>query len=349
MRKSSKIVLWAALLIFPLYIAIQFLVPAFDSPTPIEVEIPQGASYTKAVDILADNKLIRDKFLFYALGRVTGIDKKLRAGYYHFWSRISPMDVFLQLKNGKIIEYDITVVEGDNLEDIGKKLEAEKLLSAASFEKAARDRSLLNSLDIGGPSAEGYLYPETYKLHKGVRPEEVIKLMVGKLRSMYTDEIKERMEKLNMNERQMLTLASIIEKEAAVDRERALVSAVYHNRLRKGMPLQADPTAIYGVKGSRAKVTGSDLRNRTPFNTYVIMGLPPGPIASPGIKSIKAAVFPANVPYIFFVSRGDRTHIFSVKLSEHNQAIRTVRSAPVAENGAQVVQQNGAAKEETAK
>jgi UPF0755 protein len=340
MRKSTKIVLGAALIVFPLYILIQFFVPAYDNPMPIEVEIPQGASYSKAVDILAENKLIRDKFLFLALGKLTGVDTRLRAGYYNFWSRISPLDVFLQLKNGKIIEHDITVVEGDSLEDIAKKLETEKLVSAESFNNAARDRSLLNSLDIDGPSAEGYLYPETYKLHKGVRPHEIIKLMVGRLRNIYTSEIKERMQKLNMDERQTLTLASIIEKEAATDQERQLVSAVYHNRLRKGMLLQADPTAIYGVKSSRSKITSSDLRNKTPYNTYVIKGLPPGPIASPGVKSIKAALAPANVPYLFFVARGDRTHIFSVKLSDHNNAIRTVRAAVSVENGEKTIGEN---------
>jgi UPF0755 protein len=327
MRKTVRNILISALLVFPLYVLIQFFVPAYDSPTPIEVEIPAGASYAKAVDILADNKLIRDKFLFYTLGRIVGLDKKLRAGYYHFWSSISPFDVFMQLKYGRIIEHDITVVEGDDLRDIAGKLEKDDIIPAAAFLKAASDRSLLDALDIKAPSAEGYLYPDTYKLHKGVKPEEVIKLMVGRLRSSYTPDLLERMKRLDLTESQTLTLASIIEKEAAVDRERSIVSAVYHNRLRKGMPLQADPTAIYGVKGSRAKITGSDLRNRTSYNTYVIQGLPPGPIASPGIKSIRAALFPADVPYIFFVARGDRTHIFSISLADHNNAIRLVRAA----------------------
>jgi UPF0755 protein len=336
MHRSTKIAIAAAVLVFPLYVFIQFFVPAYDNPTPIEVEIPQGTSYAKAVDILADNKLIRDKFLFHTLGRIVGLDKKLRAGYYHFWSRISPFDVFMLLKQGKIIEHDVTVVEGDNLDDIARKLETEDILAAGAFLKASTDRSLLNSMDIKAPSVEGYLYPDTYKLYKGVRPEEVIKLMVGRLRSAYTNEIRERMKKLDLDERQMLTLASIIEKEAAVDKERPLVSAVYHNRLRKGMLLQADPTAIYGVKGSRSKITGSDLRNKTPYNTYIIQGLPPGPIASPGIKSIRASLYPADVPYIFFVSRGDRTHIFSVKLSDHNEAIRLVRSTVPRESEANV-------------
>jgi UPF0755 protein len=327
MHKSTKIIIGAVFIVLPLYIFMQFLVPAYNSPTPIEVEIPQGTPYSKAVDILVENKLIRDKFLFLTLGRLTGLDTRLRAGYYHFWSSISPFDVFLQLKNGKIVEYDITIVEGDGLLEIGEKLEAKNFISAASFREIAMDVSLLNSLDISGPSIEGYLYPETYKLQKGARPDDIIKLMVGKLRDAYTDDIRKGMKRLRWTENQVLTLASIIEKEAATDQERPIVSAVYHNRLRKHMPLQADPTAIYGIKSSRIKIKSSDLRNKTPYNTYLIKGLPPGPIASPGIKSIKAAVNPAQVPYLYFVARGDGTHMFSTNLPEHNDAIRRVRSA----------------------
>jgi UPF0755 protein len=327
MRKSTKIILLAALVVFPLYIFFQFFVPAYNSDTPIEIEIPQGTSYARAVDILVENKLIRDKFLFLSLGRLTGFDKKIRAGYYHFWSRISPFDVYWQIRNGKIIEYDITVVEGDSLREIGEKLAAKGFVSADAFWYIAHDASLLSSLDINGPSVEGYLFPETYKLPKGTRPDAIIKLMVGKLRDSYTGEIKEGMQKMKLTENQMLTMASIIEKEAATDQERTTISAVYHNRLRKRMPLQADPTAIYGVKSSKEKIRSSDLRNRTIYNTYVIKGLPPGAIASPGIKSIRAALFPANVPYLYFVSRGDRTHIFTTNNSDHSDAVKKVRAA----------------------
>jgi UPF0755 protein len=327
MRKSTRNILIAALLVFPVYIMFQFFVPAYDSTTPIEIEIPQGTPYTKAIDILVDNKLIRDKFLFITLGRLTGLDKKLRAGYYHFWSQISPFDVFFQLMKGKIIEYDITVVEGDSLLEVGEKLDAKGFVSAEGFREIAHDPSLLNSLDIKGPSAEGYLFPETYRLPKGTRPDAIIKLMVGKLRDAYTEEMKERMKEMKWTENQVLTMASIVEKEAATDAERATIAGVYYNRLRRHMPLQADPTAIYGVKSSREKIRLSDLKNRTFYNTYVIKGLPPGPIASPGMKSIKAALYPANVPYLYFVSRGDRTHVFTANNKEHLEAVKKVRSA----------------------
>jgi len=326
MQKSTRNVLAAIFFIFPVYVLIQLFVPVYDSATPIEIEIPQGASYKAAIDILADNKLIRDRFLFLALGKITGVDRKMRAGYYNFWSRISPFDVFQQLKKGKIIEYEITIVEGDSLLEIGEKLEARKFIAADAFKTLAQDKSLLASLNIDAPSIEGYLFPETYKLPKGARPADIIKLMVGKLRDAYTDEIKARMQQSGWTENAVLTLASIIEKEAETDEERPVISAVYRNRLTIGMPLQADPTAIYGVKSSKAKIVSSDLRNKTLYNTYVINGLPPGPIASPGIKSIRAALFPAKVPYIYFVSRGDGTHIFTSSLSDHNNAVRQVKS-----------------------
>lgn len=327
MRKSTQNILAAILVIFPIYILIQFFVPVYDSATPIDIEIPQGATYKNAIDILTENKLIRDKFLFTALGRITGVDKKMRAGYYHFWSRISPFDVFQQLRKGKIIEYELTIVEGDSLLEIAEKLQEKKFASVAAFNDLSRDKTLLSSLKIDSPSIEGYLFPETYKIPKGARPVDIIRLMVGKMRDAYTDEIKSRMEQIGWKENDVLTLASIIEKEAVTDEERTVISAVYHNRLRIGMPLQADPTAIYGIKSSKTKITSSDLRNKTPYNTYVIKGLPPGPIASPGLKSIRAALFPAKVPYIYFVSRGDGTHIFTSSLSEHNDAIRKVRAS----------------------
>ena len=326
MQKSTRSILAAIFIIFPVYVLIQLFVPVYDGASPVEVEIPQGATYKNAVDILVENKLIRDRFLFLALGKITGVDRKMRAGYYHFWSRISPFDVFQQLRRGKIIEYEITIVEGDSLLEISEKLVAKKFISAEGFNTLAKDSALLASLNINSASIEGYLFPETYRLPKGARLADIIRLMAGKLRESYTDEIKTRLQQTGWSENDMLTLASIIEKEAVSDEERPVISAVYHNRLKLGMPLQADPTAIYGVKSSKVKILSSDLKKRTPYNTYVIKGLPPGPIASPGLKSIQAALSPAKVPYIYFVARGDGTHIFTSSLLEHNNAINHVRS-----------------------
>ena len=193
------------------------------------------------------------------------------------------------------------------------------------FMKLATDRDFLNSYDIEAKSIEGYIFPDTYKIPKGVLPEDALGSMIDKMREKFSYELLSRMDEIDMSENEVLTLASIIEKEAIVDSERPMISAVYHNRLKKNMLLQADPTAIYGIKSSREKITREDLLRATPYNTYKIKGLPPGPIASPGLKSIEAALYPANVPYIYFVSLDDRSHRFSKTLEEHMQAVKQYR------------------------
>jgi UPF0755 protein len=290
----------------------------------IEVHIPEGSSYKQAIEILSKNRLLRDKNLFLLIGKITSVDRRIKAGYYSFWGNMSPYEIFKKLVEGKIIESDITIVEGDTLSEIAKKLEENKIMTIEKFESLSRNRDFLKSLNIDAPSLEGYLFPETYRIPKGSKPEAVLSLMVNMLRKHFDEPLINRLRDLNMSENQLLTIASIIEKEAVVDEERPLIAAVFYNRLKKGMPLQADPTAIYGVKSYRNKITRSDLRSRTHYNTYVIKGLPPGPICSVGIKSIRAALFPADVPYLYFVSNRDGTHYFSKTLDEHIKAIKRI-------------------------
>ncbi len=207
-----------------------------------------------------------------------------------------------------------------------------KILSAREdFLDLSKDGDFLKSFNIAAPSFEGYLYPETYKIPKGMDPQEAVGMMINKMREKFSDKLRERAKEIGLSERDALTLASIVEKEAVTDEERPLISAVYHNRLKKGMLLQADPTSIYGVKSSREKITYNDLLRKTPYNTYVIKGLPPGPIASPGIKSITAALYPAKVPYLYFVSNNDGTHHFSVSAAEHLAAVKEYRQKKLQE------------------
>lgn len=191
--------------------------------------------------------------------------------------------------------------------------------------KLVSDKDFLSSYNIDSPTSEGYLFPDTYKIPKGMDPEDALSMMINKMREKYSDRLKTRASELGLSENQVLTLASIIEKEAVTDEDRPLISAVYHNRLKKKMLLQADPTAIYGIKSSKEKITSDDLKRKTKYNTYMIKGLPPGPIASPGLKSITAALYPANVPYIYFVSNNDSTHHFSVTAAEHEAAVKRYR------------------------
>ncbi|MBI5212707.1 MAG: endolytic transglycosylase MltG [Nitrospirae bacterium] len=330
MKPNLKIIAVATSFLVAAYIGIQLFVPANIGSTQVEVEIPEGSSYKQALSILAKNNLIRDRNMFVVLGKITGLQKKIRAGYYVFWGNMSPLQVFKRLSSGKIIEYEITVVEGDSLLEISKKLTLNKIMPLENFKTFATDRGFLDSLNIAGPSLEGYLYPQTYKFPKGAKPAAVLKLMVNKLREEFNSELQDMAKKIGWSENQVLALASIIEREAKTDEERPVISAVYHNRLKKGMPLQADPTAIYGIKSNKRKITKDDLRKKTFYNTYVIKGLPPGPIASPSIKSIKAALYPANVPYLYFVSKNDGTHYFSKTLSEHNAAVKRLRALQAA-------------------
>ena len=326
-RHNFKLFL-AAFFVLPLiYVSLQLFVPSYVGTTQLEVEIPEGATYKQAINILYKNNLIRDKNIFIILGKLTGLDRKIRYGYYSFWGKMSPFQVFRRLREGKIIEYEITIVEGDSLPEIGAKLAAAKIMTIDNFNELVRDNDFLNFLGIDAPSLEGYLFPQTYKIPKGVNPKTVLKGMVSLFREAYTDELRKRAKEIGWSENRVLTMASIIEKEAITDKERPIISAVYHNRIKLGMQLQADPTAIYGVKSSKLKITIGDLKKKTKYNTYVIKGLPPGPIACPGIKSIIAALYPAKVPYLYFVSQNDGTHYFSKSWAEHAAAIKRIRAA----------------------
>lgn len=313
------------LVVFFLYTAAELIIPLPFGNKSIEFEIKRGTTFRQAVEAFAQRGMVRDKWVFLVLGRLTGIDRKIKAGYYPLWGTMSPLQIFNAIRQGNIIEYEITVVPGDSLREIGDKLSSLGITGPSDFEGLCTDKGFLDDLDVDAPSLEGYLYPDTYRFPKGLDVGEILAIMVDRLREKFDDDMIARTLEMGISEREVLTMASIIEKEAITDDERPTIAAVYYNRLKRNMPLQADPTAIYGVKDSREKITKSDLTRVTPYNTYVIKGLPPGPIASPGLKSIQAALNPADVPYLYFVSNNDGTHIFSVTLSNHEEAVKTYR------------------------
>ncbi len=325
-RKETNFAILSFLLFLVLVIYSNLFMPlSFDREWK-EVKIPEGVTYTQGIHILKTEGIIKDTFVFLLLGRITMTDKKLRAGYYNLNASMSQWEIFNYLRKGRIIQYAITIPEGSTLDDIKSKLTEAKLIDEEAW-KLVKDKSFISSLEIKAPSLEGYLYPETYNLAKGMDPKNILRIIVEKLREKFNESLKQRAAKIGMSENEVLTLASIIEKEARVDEERDMISAVYHNRLKKNMRLQADPTSIYGVKKMGEEITRRDLKRRTPYNTYVIKGLPPGPIASPGIKSIRAALYPADVKYIYFVSKNDGTHQFSVTDEEHVEAVAAYRKA----------------------
>jgi UPF0755 protein len=331
MKRTNIFILAGILFVVCSYFFIELLVPLPTGDRSIEIQIPEGTTFKQALEIFSQEGLLRDKNILLFLGRISGIDKRIRAGYYSVSGSVSPLDIYKMLKEGRIIEDEITVLEGDSLLEIGEKLSEVEIISQDDFKELSTNEDLLYLHDIDAPSIEGYLFPDTYKVPKGINPEDVIGMMINRMREKFSSDLCERASEIGLSEREVLTLASIIEKESVIDEERFLISAVFHNRLKKGIPLQADPTAIYGVKSSKEKITASDLRKKTKYNTYIINGLPPGPIASPSIKSIEAALYPPDMPYIYFVSNNDGTHHFSVTAEEHTAAVKSYREKKLRE------------------
>ncbi len=332
-RKDALIIAGFLFLVGIIYLYIQLFVPVRVAHDRFEILVPKGMSFRAVVEMLYEKRLIRDRNLFIILGRITGLDRKFRYGYYEFIGSVSPADVLRKLLSGDIEEYEITVVEGSTIADLAVSLEEKGIVKRERFLELSKDRDLLKELSIDAPSLEGYLFPATYRIPKGTDAEDIIRFMVNTTRRFISPYV-ERAAEIGLNERELLTLASIIEKEARVDHERPLISAVYHNRLKKGMKLQADPTAVYDLKGTKKFVTRKDLLRRSRYNTYIHKGLPPGPIAAPGLKSIIAAVSPADVPYLYFVSNNDGTHTFSVRFDEHRLAVKEyIKKKRLSENG----------------
>ena len=285
-----------------------------------EVWIPHGASYTHGINILKKEGIVKNEFIFHVIGKITGIETDLKAGYYNLNTSMSPWNVFGYLRKGLIVQHRITIPEGFDLNSIKPKFIDTGLISDEAWQ-IVYDRDFLELLDINAPSLEGYLYPDTYRFAKGMRPRDIFRMMVQRLRQHFDQKLLKRAEEVGMSEREVITLASIIEKEVIYNSERPLVSAVYNNRLKRNMRLQADPTVNYGVLKKGNSITRSDLKRVTPYNTYAIYGLPPGPIASPGIRSIRAALNPADTDYLFFVSKNNGFHHFSRTGIEHMKAV----------------------------
>lgn len=311
-----------------LYIAMQLFLPFAYMEEPVKFEITPGMTFRSATNTLIEKDLVRDPNLFVAMGRISGLHRRVIPGVYSFSGSVSPWNVFMTVRSGKVELWDVTLLEGGTLRRIKENLAKDGLVLPDEFEELNTDRKFLSSLNINAPSLEGYLFPDTYRFARGLAPKKVIGMMVKRTRKALTPEIMALAEKLGLDENGVLTIASIIEKEARLDEERDIISAVYHNRLNKGMRLQADPTVVYGLPEGTIGNYGvryHDLKREHPYNTYIIKGLPPGPIASPSIKSIQAAVEPAGVPYIFFVSNNDGTHVFTETYKEHQRAVDSFR------------------------
>jgi len=289
----------------------------------LEIKIDRGNSFSDVVSLLDDAGLITRKNYFLLLSHIKGASKNIKAGEYELNSSMTPGHIIDSLMEGRVKVYSITIPEGFTVRQIAARLAANGIVDENRFIALTGDRELLSVLMIHGISAEGYLFPETYVFSRFMGESQVIKFMVDNFWNRMTPEMKGRVKELGFTLHEIITLASIIEKEGGGKDEKPTVAAVFHNRLKRGMRLQSDPTVIYDIDDFDGNLKKSHLENKTPYNTYQIGGLPPGPICNPGMDSILAALYPAPVDYLYFVSKRDGTHHFSSNLKSHNEAVLT--------------------------
>jgi UPF0755 protein len=287
-----------------------------------QVVIPKGVPFKGVVRILDQEGLLRSPRGFYLMGRLMGVRGRVQAGEYELSTTMPPLVILHKLVTGDVMKYRVTIPEGYTIRQIALQLQELGIIEEQEeFLKLAFSTEFAAGLGIEGKGVEGYLFPDTYLLPKGVSPSEIIKTMVGKFKRVYGPDCEHRAAELGMRDREIVILASVIEKETGLAEERPLISAVFHNRLKRGIPLCSDPTVIYGIPNFDGNLRRKDLEQWTPYNTYLKKGLPPGPIANPGKSSILAALYPAPVQYLYFVSRNDGSHYFSTTLREHNEAV----------------------------
>ena len=288
------------------------------------VEVPPGASPNTIGRRLAAAGVVRDLATFRYVLASSGQARRLQAGEYRFDRPMRPREVIDMMARGAVYLRPITFREGLTIRQMAALYEQAGFGKAADFTKAASNASLINPLDPAARDLEGYLFPETYALPRRATATELVERMVSAFRSALTPDLIARANARGLSVRELVTLASIVEKETGKADERPLVAAVYANRLRVGMGLQCDPTVIYAldrIGRFNGNLTRDDLRFDSPYNTYRYAGLPPGPIAAPGRASLEAAAAPTDVPYIYFVSRNDGSHAFASTLAEHNRNV----------------------------
>jgi UPF0755 protein len=272
--------------------------------------------------ILREAGVIRSTWAFLALAYLQGSLKRLQSGEYEFHTGMTLLEILQKLEGGRVVTHQVTIPEGFTAEDIASLLATERLADPDRFLALVQDAGFAARLNVPAVRLEGYLFPDTYRLTRGMGEDEIIRTMVGRFQQSIPADFQEQASRLHMDPHDIVTLASLIEKEARLNAERPLVSAVFHNRLRQRMPLQSDPTAVYMMPRRGRRITASDLQRKTPYNTYVVPGLPLGPIANPGLASLRAALHPAPVNYLYFVAKNDGSHQFSRTLGQHQSAVR---------------------------
>jgi UPF0755 protein len=274
---------------------------------------------------------------FLWMGKVFGHWRKIKAGEYELSPRMTPLEIFNVLVSGQSVIHPVTVHEGDNIYQLAVQFEEQKLMPKEKFLEYAVDATIISQLGFGNnppPSLEGYLYPETYFFNRTMTPQEMITQMVRKFMSGWDEKKQKRAAELGWSRHQIVTLASVVEKETGAPHERPMIASAFFNRLKRKIRLQSDPTSIYGIWDKyNGNITRADLRNKNPYNTYVVDGIPFGPISNPGKAAIEAVLYPAESENIFFVSRNDGTHEFTATYKEHQRAVKKFQLDPKAREG----------------
>jgi UPF0755 protein len=299
---------------------------ALNQPTGLSssvhlVDIPPGTSFRQVASLMSDRHLIRATWFVTLLGRLQGLDRKIFPGEYELHEGMKTTEVLAKLAKGELYHYAVTIPEGYSVAQIADVLDQKNLAKKEELLKLNQDPTFIRSLNLSVPTLEGYLFPDTYRFSRYMPAEAILKTMVNRFQEMVTADIRNQAARMGMTLQQVLTFASVVEKETGLPGERPLVAGVFHNRLKQNIPLQSDPTVIYAIENFDGNIRKADLSINSPYNTYRVRGLPPGPIANPGLDAIKAVLEPTPTNYVYFVSRNDGSHEFSATLAEHNRAV----------------------------
>jgi len=321
LRSLTSVTAATALAAALLFYNINYSIPVI-GPVPAEVRVEPGDSLASVTRKLREQKVITNSWFFTLWARLRGAEKRIHQGLYRFDNGVAPREVLERLVTGKGVFYIVTIPEGLTVKEIAVLLDKMQIADKEKFLREAANPSLLANWGLQGKGLEGYLFPSTYHFTPATAEKDIIITMAEQFRKVSQSVLAQRPSSITLTSHEILTLASIIEKETGVQQERPLVSAVFHNRLKQKMPLQSDPTVIYGIKDFNGNLTRKDLQDHNPYNTYRIAALPPGPICNPSVASIKAALQPAHVPYLYFVSKNDGTHLFSETIEAHNRAVK---------------------------
>ncbi len=304
-----------------LFVAYLYSTPAAENFSAKKIYIEKGTPFRSVVDNLYREGIISSKTFFNLLAHVTFSTKKIKAGEYLIPTPQRPLFVLKKLVLGLVAKYYITIPEGSNIYDISSLLDSYKITQTERFLALAGSKEVARQYGIDSRSLEGYLFPDTYVFTRGMDEKAIIDMMINRFRKAYSGDMDEKRKKLGITVDDLITIASIVEKETSLDREKPIIASIIYRRLKKNMRLQMDPTVIYGLKKWDRRLTKNDLSTDHEFNTYVRRGLPPGPISNPGLASIKATLNPADTTYLYFVSKNDGSHHFSRTLREHINAV----------------------------